>query len=147
MLLQRNRNLPTPLSQTAITKPSLQSADLSLSLDENSKILVPTQNLEMNNLHDLIPLVFVLCLSCLFTPCSAQDRCIYDGIKEFDCTPDSPFIREKLDTRTAFPGAPQRIEGSEDEKRNIREVLNRMDDYFLNEVLAMPEYEHVRSRW
>ena len=101
----------------------------------------------MNNFHNWRQLVCVLCVSCLFTPSGAQDRCIYDGIKEFDCTPDSPFIREKLDSRTAFPGAPQRIEGSEEEKRNIREVLKQMDDYFLNEVLAMPEYEHVRPRW
>lgn len=43
-------------------------------------------------------------------------------------------------------GLAQRIDGTEAEKKAIVEVLGRMEDYFVNEVLAHPEYISVRPR-
>ena len=44
-------------------------------------------------------------------------------------------------------GVAQRVDGSEAERIAVREVLKRMDDYFINEVMSNGDYEHVRSRW
>jgi hypothetical protein len=98
------------------------------------------------NFRKVMPL-HVLCLSCFVTQLSALDRCVHNGNDEFLCTQDPLLVRERLDARSLDVGEHQRIEGSEEEKRNIREVLRQMDAYFNDEVLAMPEYEHVRFRW
>ena len=44
-------------------------------------------------------------------------------------------------------GVAQRVDGSESEKKAIQEVLKLMNDYFNNEVLALPEYASVRDKW
>lgn len=57
------------------------------------------------------------------------------------------FSRYQVDGSSIDVGVTQRIDGSELEKAAIREVLRRMDHYFFNEVLAMPDYEYARPRW
>lgn len=69
------------------------------------------------------------------------------GRDQFNCTHDIFATRYQVDGSTIDVGVTQRIDGSEIEKTAIREVLRRMDDYFFNEVLAMPEYEYARSKW
>lgn len=43
-------------------------------------------------------------------------------------------------------GVPQRIDGTDTEQAAIRKILKLTDDYFYREVLAMPEYAHIRTR-
>jgi hypothetical protein len=75
--------------------------------------------------------------------------------KEFLCTEDPLRLRQEADgipSKTGgqydtITGITQRIDGSDSEKKAIGEILERMDDYFLNEVLAIPEYEGIRYKW
>jgi hypothetical protein len=76
-----------------------------------------------------------------------QDVCVDVGKGEFSCTDDVLETREEVDGQTIDVGVTQRIDGSDSEKKAIREVLRRMDEYFFKEVLAMPEYENVRPHW
>lgn len=77
------------------------------------------------------------------------------GGHSFECTEDPMGSRKIFDkedgTNTMGTdinmGVTQRIDGSESEKKAVREVLQQMDEYFLNEILAKPEYESVRSDW
>ena len=56
------------------------------------------------------------------------------------------MTRRQVDGRMIDVGVTQRVDGSESEKKAIKDVLKRMDNYFFDEVLAMPEYEDVRPR-
>jgi hypothetical protein len=75
--------------------------------------------------------------------------------KEFLCTENPLRLRREADglppktisQYETITGVTQRIDGSDTEKKAISEILERMDDYFLNEVLAIPEYEGVRYKW
>jgi hypothetical protein len=73
--------------------------------------------------------------------------CVDNGGDSFVCKDRNQFIREKADSLAVDLGVAQRIDGTEEEKRQIREVIERTSEYFLNEVLVMPEYEHVRTSW
>lgn len=77
----------------------------------------------------------------------SESRCADYGGDEFVCTQDVQLLRERLDGHPVDVGVSQRIDGTEEEKRQIREVLKKMTDYFLDEVLAMPAYEQARSLW
>lgn len=88
----------------------------------------------------------LLMLGC-FQSTRAEDRCADQGNGQFSCTQDVPSFREYLDGRSRDLGVDQRVDGSEDEKRQITNVLMQMVDYFNDEVFAMPEYEHVRYQW
>jgi hypothetical protein len=96
-----------------------------------------------------LALAFVAMLSMLYMPSlvMAIDRCADHGGEEFVCTQDILLLRERLDGRSVNVGVTQRIDGSEEEKKEIRDVLKQMDDYFLHEVLAMPEYDRIRHLW
>eukprot|EP00934_Nitzschia_sp_Nitz4_P003216 Nitzschia sp. Nitz4//scaffold150_size53981//5559//7428//NITZ4_006669-RA/size53981-processed-gene-0.79-mRNA-1//-1//CDS//3329537047//3206//frame0 len=83
---------------------------------------------------------YVLWMSTVY----AIDRCIDVGNEEYYCTPDPITLRQHLDGRLLDVGVTQRIDGTDEEKRAIRGVLKQMDDYFYEEVLAMPEYKYVR---
>jgi hypothetical protein len=75
--------------------------------------------------------------------------------KEFLCTENPLRLRREADglppktgnQYETITGVTQRIDGSDSEKKAISEILERMDDYFLNEVLAIPAYEELRYRW
>ncbi|KAL3908466.1 MAG: hypothetical protein SGARI_003050 [Bacillariaceae sp.] len=62
------------------------------------------------------------------------------------CTDQVLETRQKADGVSINAGVTQRIDGSESEKKAIRDVLKRMDQYFTNEVLALPEYEYAKPR-
>lgn len=70
---------------------------------------------------------------------------------EHQCT-DNPLllsqaINERGEQTSRYNlGLAQRIDGTEAEKKAIVEVLGRMDDYYIQEVLANPEYASVRPR-
>jgi hypothetical protein len=44
-------------------------------------------------------------------------------------------------------GVVQRIDGSDAEKTAVKEILKKMDDYFVHEVFSKPEHEIARGRW
>ena len=44
-------------------------------------------------------------------------------------------------------GVVQRIDGSETEKSAVKEILKKMDDYFVHEVFSKSDFEIVRGRW
>jgi hypothetical protein len=78
---------------------------------------------------------------------SDHDLCVDVGNTEFTCTNEVMDTRKRVDGKMIDVGVTQRVDGSESEKKAIREVLSRMDEYFFNEVLSMPEYENVRPHW
>jgi len=43
-------------------------------------------------------------------------------------------------------GVPQRISGSAAEQQRITDVMGKMHEYFVDEVLSRPEYAHVRNK-
>lgn len=63
------------------------------------------------------------------------------------CTKEVLETRTRYDDVTINVGVTQRIDGSDSEKKAVRDVLKHMDNYFFHEVLALPEYEYARSRW
>lgn len=91
----------------------------------------------------------ILFLANLYLPhhAFAADRCADVGNEKFACTHDIMNLRKEIDGQSIDVGVTQRIDGSETEKKAIRGVLKQMDNYFFEEVLAMPEYEHVRPMW
>jgi len=73
--------------------------------------------------------------------------CIDVGEEEMACTKEVLETRTRYDDVTINVGVTQRIDGSDSEKKAVRDVLKHMDNYFFHEVLALPEYEYARSRW
>jgi hypothetical protein len=71
----------------------------------------------------------------------------------YQCTDDPLVLTQAVDPTTGLStnkynlGLDQRIDGTESEKQAIRDVLVRMDEYYINEVLAHPEYATTRNRW
>lgn len=80
---------------------------------------------------------------------SSEKLCVEVGDEEFRCTSKEDILSTRLsvDGKSIDVGVSQRVDGSESEKKAIREVLDKMDTYFFNEVLAMPEYKYVRDVW
>jgi hypothetical protein len=78
-------------------------------------------------------------------------KCIANPVDKhaFSCVEEStasgPILAALL--ASLDRGVAQRIDGTEREKNSISEVLRRMDEYFLNEVLVYPEYEITRNQW
>lgn len=72
--------------------------------------------------------------------------CIDVGKEDLVCTQRVLETRSQYDKAPVNVGVTQRIDGSEAEKRAVREVLQQMDRYFFHEVLALPEYDYARSR-
>ena len=91
--------------------------------------------------------IILLCPLLLVKALGGREMCVDVGRDQFNCTDDVFATRYQVDGSTIDVGVTQRIDGSEIEKTAIREVLRRMDHYFFNEVLAMPEYEYARQRW
>ena len=84
--------------------------------------------------------------------CVAPPNSGGDGEQHHQCT-DNPLLVSKMinergeqTIRSYSLGLDQRIDGTEAEKKAIVEVLSRMDEYYIQEVLANPEYESVRPR-
>jgi hypothetical protein len=77
-----------------------------------------------------------------------EDVCIETSPNEdFVCTRKVLETRKLYDGEMINVGVTQRVDGAEEEKQAIRDVLHRMDMYFFQEVLAFPEYSFARSRW
>lgn len=104
-------------------------------------------------------LLLIFCLLFLSLPHAIEARsCVAlptgsGGGEDYQCTDDPLLLTQAIDPKTGTQtskynlGLAQRVDGTEAEKKAIMEVLTRMDDYFINEVLAHPEYANVRNRW
>ena len=92
----------------------------------------------------ILPLVCVDARSCMVPPTSKDD---------YQCTDDPLGLTRAVDKKTGAQtsrynlGLAQRVDGTEAEKKAIMEVLVKMDEYFVHEVLAHPEYVGVKHRW
>eukprot|EP00540_Astrosyne_radiata_P022186 CAMPEP_0116863764 /NCGR_PEP_ID=MMETSP0418-20121206/24420_1 /TAXON_ID=1158023 /ORGANISM="Astrosyne radiata, Strain 13vi08-1A" /LENGTH=128 /DNA_ID=CAMNT_0004498855 /DNA_START=197 /DNA_END=583 /DNA_ORIENTATION=- len=82
-----------------------------------------------------------------------EAMCVATSDDEYVCLDDPMNLRKSSDKTYLMNkfhqldrGVKQRIDGSETEKEAVKGVLKRMDDYFLNEVLAKSEYEGIRNR-
>ena len=114
-----------------------------------ANLCLPRRIIAGENMKIILSLLLSTILSCQIASTSSLNTnvCIDVGEEEMTCT------REVLETRTRYDdasinvGVTQRIDGSDSEKQAVRDVLKHMDDYFFHEVLALPEYDHARSRW
>lgn len=71
-----------------------------------------------------------------------------DGISYTCTTRQEHFTNMENAQGTLYDmGVTQRIDGTEEEKQAIVEVLALMKDYFWNDVLVMPAYEGIRDKW
>mmetsp|Transcript_6199 Transcript_6199/g.11720 ORF Transcript_6199/g.11720 Transcript_6199/m.11720 type:complete len:109 (-) Transcript_6199:159-485(-) len=86
------------------------------------------------------PLAFVDAQSCVGT---------YDN--RYICTDDAAKVHSHLSgspsSHLEHLGIEQSVIGSKEEIEGIKEVIMKMQEYMLNEVLAKPEYEGVRDKW
>lgn len=78
--------------------------------------------------------------------------CIDGAFDEYVCQYDPRKVRMKVDgARKAgdmHMGVPQRIDGNEEEKKGIKEVLRLMNKYWYEEVLSISAYtKGVRNAW
>ena len=77
--------------------------------------------------------------------------CVDKSDTEYVCRDDPMEVRKEYGSpdyvKALSLGVPQRIDGNEEEKAGIREVIARMDEYYYGEVLSNPEYSEVRTYW
>jgi len=97
-------------------------------------------------------LLLLLLQICHLQLITARTCAVPPGSEEHSCT-DNPLqltgaVNNRGEQTTRYSiGVDQRIDGTESEQKAIVEVLGRMEDYYVNEVLAHPEYASVRPRW
>jgi len=90
---------------------------------------------------------------------AAPNSCVAVSDDEYLCTADPAGARHQnlLETKNQFGSYPlhctmmsqgvmQRIDGSDAEKIAVKQLLQQMDEYFVNEVFAKPEYARVRGK-
>jgi len=76
-----------------------------------------------------------------------EEMCIHSSGDEFLCSDNQLEIRRAHDGYGAVDiGVQQRVDGSDQEKESIREIIRMMNEYFGNEVLVMPMYKDVRQK-
>jgi hypothetical protein len=98
-----------------------------------------------------LSLLFLLLLFSLYmtvvqtVPSFGKRYCVDMGreaTEEFQCYLNPIDARRLVDgeakTQQISRGVNQRVEGTDEEKRAIQEVLSRMDDYYYDMVLALP---------
>lgn len=76
--------------------------------------------------------------------------CVDTSPSSYTCSGDPMSIRKQFDPSTYHEmdiGLPQRVDGTELERKGIRQVLDAMDAYYYGEVLSNPEYREVRQYW
>jgi hypothetical protein len=76
--------------------------------------------------------------------------CVDTSSTTYTCSDDPMNVRKQFDPskyQEMDTGLPQRVDGTELERRGIQKVLNAMDAYYYGEVLSNPEYREVRQYW
>jgi len=90
---------------------------------------------------------------CVYVPSRDRFQCSNDPVKtlvELDAENGATTTSVKLGSLSeddASTGLPQRIAGTEEERERIRGILKQMDDYFYREMLSIPEYATIRTKW
>ena len=77
--------------------------------------------------------------------------CVDLNMEETVCSSNPMEVYKRLYSKRTLEdihqGVPQRIDGSEEEKKSVVEVLKLMNVYWYEEVLSNIEYEEVRTSW
>jgi hypothetical protein len=77
--------------------------------------------------------------------------CVDLNVEDSVCSSDPMEVYRHLYSRRLLDdihqGVPQRIDGSEDEKKGVIEVLQLMNVYWYEEVLSNIEYSEARVSW
>lgn len=70
------------------------------------------------------------------------------GTLSYVCTTRGDQLKMESERSQRYNlGVIQRIDGSDEEKEGIREVISLMKEYFYTEVLAKPAYRDIRHKW
>lgn len=85
---------------------------------------------------------------------TAPNSCVAASENQYLCTNDPIGTRRLLEKSNLVNplhimgrGVVQRIDGSEAERAAVKEILRKMDNYVVHEVLSKPEHEISRGRW
>ncbi|EEC48898.1 predicted protein [Phaeodactylum tricornutum CCAP 1055/1] len=97
--------------------------------------------------------ILALCWGDSLASTEQSRYCVGVSDSEFVCSDDpigtllSALSGEDPNLRAPqfIPGVPQRIDGTDAEQAAIKDVLDRMDKYFFDEIFSNPEYKEVRS--
>lgn len=77
--------------------------------------------------------------------------CVGISSDDSTCSIDPMITLERVYSKgslnTFNVGVAQTIDGTEDEKNGIRNVLTQMNHYWYNEVLSNFEYDEARASW
>mmetsp|Transcript_17099 Transcript_17099/g.28398 ORF Transcript_17099/g.28398 Transcript_17099/m.28398 type:complete len:144 (-) Transcript_17099:157-588(-) len=83
------------------------------------------------------------CVETAASACASKDK------DSYICTNDPLHVRRMLDQNNnpLVRGVrSQRVDGTTTEKEAVKNVLQRMDDYMIHEVMSKVDYESVRQR-
>lgn len=72
-------------------------------------------------------------------------KCYATAENKYLCTDDPSKARAYRDPEPIYAGVEQTVDGTKEEKNAVNEVLNRMNQYFENEVMTKPEYTGIRG--
>jgi len=83
------------------------------------------------------------------TPVKGGLYCVDVVEEEAFCTHDPKLVLDDELTNMQYMhmGVTQRIDGTEEEKKKIEEVIRLMNAYFYDEVLSNLAFERVRTQW
>ncbi|CAB9520321.1 prolyl 4-hydroxylase [Seminavis robusta] len=118
---------------------------------------MPRPRISPRRPHFLVGTLALILLLSFCIPCCQARSCVAvpsstTGVDEHQCTDDPLLLAQAVDPTTGEQtgrynlGLSQRIDGTESEKQAIRDVLERMEHYFIHEVLSHPEYASARNR-
>lgn len=57
-------------------------------------------------------------------------------------------LEDEFNVRSGFRlGVEQRVEGTDEEKKEVRSILKEMNKYIVQELSALPEYGNALQQW
>mmetsp|Transcript_34895 Transcript_34895/g.49514 ORF Transcript_34895/g.49514 Transcript_34895/m.49514 type:complete len:154 (+) Transcript_34895:108-569(+) len=82
---------------------------------------------------------------------TAPNSCVSKNEDEYFCTNDALYARQLMDATKGInsinsQGVQQSVDGTYSEREAVSQVLLKMEEYFVNEVLSKSDYENVRER-
>jgi hypothetical protein len=77
--------------------------------------------------------------------------CVATEENRYLCTDDAAkanaYRNQQFDLDLSGLGVEQTVTGSREETDKVEEVIRKMEEYFIQEVFAKPEYKSVRDKW
>ena len=107
------------------------------------------------------PKIQILLLSLILLPFQTRHAvvegkiCVATEENRYLCTDDAAKANAYRDQFSTNPanfdiselGVEQTVSGTQQEVEKVENVLKKMEDYFVQEVYAKPEYKSVRGKW